>query len=447
MLEGQGRGGDHDPAVVQERRHEVGQRLAGAGAGLDEQVGAVDHGVGDRLGHLDLAGALLAAQGVDGRGQHRHDRGRARSRVRSERSPENPSCRDRPSLGSLHRRAAPARPPVRPARAGSARAGRRGGRRSPGRRTGRGRHPGRSRSRSRTPRRNGRVSAAASPGSIRAPVLLTTRTTSAVPREQPDVDPALRPGQVVALGVLQQVADRPVEQLGVAGHGDRHQVEVPGALRLLFLADPVDGLGHQRHQVDRLVPGRLEPRLDPGQGEQRVDGPVRPVGLAQGHLGRAAGAPRRWRRGRPASRRARPAGWPAACAARATSSPPAVARTSNAVWIRSSSESKVSASSRSSSCGPPSDTRSSSACAEMARARLVIVCTGASTRPAKIHPTPTETAAVSSRPTPDHQSSPLRVLSTASMRAWNTVSPTVDPGSGVGPLSPGGGAAPLLPTK
>ena len=127
---------------------------------------------------------------------------------------------------------------------------------------------------------------AASLGSIRAPVLLTTRTASRGPREQPDVDPALRPRQVVALGVLQQVADRPVEQLGVAGHGDRHQVEVPGALRLLLLTDPVDGLGHQRHQVDRLVPGRLEPRLDPGQGEQRVDGPVRPVGLAQGHLGR-----------------------------------------------------------------------------------------------------------------------------------------------------------------
>ena len=57
VLQREGRGGDHDPAVVQQRRHQVGQRLAGAGAGLDEQVLAVLERVGDRLGHLDLAGA------------------------------------------------------------------------------------------------------------------------------------------------------------------------------------------------------------------------------------------------------------------------------------------------------------------------------------------------------------------------------------------------------
>ena len=60
----------------------------------------------------------------------------------------------------------------------------------------------------------------------------------------------------------------------------------------------------------------------------------------------------------------------------------------------------------------------------MARARLVIVCTGARTRPAKSQPTPTETAAVSSRPIADHHSRPSRVSSTPSARALTiTVSP------------------------
>ena len=77
----------------------------------------------------------------------------------------------------------------------------------------------------------------------------------------------------------------------------------------------------------------------------------------------------------------------------------------------------MSASSRSSSCGPPRDTRSSSEFAEIARARLVIVCTGASTRPANSQPTPTDTAAVSRRPPPDHHSSWSSVSSTASTRA------------------------------
>ncbi len=38
VLQGQRGRRDHDPAVVQQARHEVGQRLAGAGAGLDEEV-------------------------------------------------------------------------------------------------------------------------------------------------------------------------------------------------------------------------------------------------------------------------------------------------------------------------------------------------------------------------------------------------------------------------
>ena len=43
---------DHDGLAVQQRRHQVGQRLPGAGAGLDEQVAALAHRLGDGLGHL-----------------------------------------------------------------------------------------------------------------------------------------------------------------------------------------------------------------------------------------------------------------------------------------------------------------------------------------------------------------------------------------------------------
>ena len=70
VLQGERRGGDHDPVAVQQRRDEVAQRLAGAGAGLDEQVALVLHRGGDRLGHRDLAGALLAAELLDRGGQH-----------------------------------------------------------------------------------------------------------------------------------------------------------------------------------------------------------------------------------------------------------------------------------------------------------------------------------------------------------------------------------------
>ena len=50
---------------VGHRGHEVGERLAGAGAGLDEQVLALVDGVGDGLGHLDLAGPLGPADTRD----------------------------------------------------------------------------------------------------------------------------------------------------------------------------------------------------------------------------------------------------------------------------------------------------------------------------------------------------------------------------------------------
>ena len=51
---------------VEQGGDEVPQRLAGAGPRLHEQVGARAQRVGDRLGHLHLARALLAAQGRDG---------------------------------------------------------------------------------------------------------------------------------------------------------------------------------------------------------------------------------------------------------------------------------------------------------------------------------------------------------------------------------------------
>ena len=56
-------------SLVQQRRHEVAQRLAGAGAGLDEQVLAGRHRAVDGLGHLDLAGALLPAERLDRGGE------------------------------------------------------------------------------------------------------------------------------------------------------------------------------------------------------------------------------------------------------------------------------------------------------------------------------------------------------------------------------------------
>ena len=65
VLERQRRGRDDHAGVVQERGDEVGQGLAGAGAGLDEQVLSTRERRADRLGHGHLAGALLAAEGRD----------------------------------------------------------------------------------------------------------------------------------------------------------------------------------------------------------------------------------------------------------------------------------------------------------------------------------------------------------------------------------------------
>ena len=61
--------------LVEQARHEVAERLAGAGAGLHEQVAARLHRVGDGLGHRHLALALLTAEGA--RPPSRAPRGRA----------------------------------------------------------------------------------------------------------------------------------------------------------------------------------------------------------------------------------------------------------------------------------------------------------------------------------------------------------------------------------
>ncbi|GGV78556.1 hypothetical protein GCM10010512_13530 [Streptomyces thermoviolaceus subsp. thermoviolaceus] len=58
-----------------ERRHEIAEGLAGAGAGLDQQVRAVVDGVRDGLGHGHLAGTLRAADGCDGGMQEFGERG------------------------------------------------------------------------------------------------------------------------------------------------------------------------------------------------------------------------------------------------------------------------------------------------------------------------------------------------------------------------------------
>ena len=75
VLEREGRGRDHDAAVVEQRRHEVGERLAGAGAGLDDEVAPLAERVADRLGHRDLARPLLAAQRLHRGREHLADRG------------------------------------------------------------------------------------------------------------------------------------------------------------------------------------------------------------------------------------------------------------------------------------------------------------------------------------------------------------------------------------
>ena len=77
-LQRDGGGGDHDRAVLLgrgqlQRGHQVGQRLAGPGAGLHGQVRAAGHRVPDGPRHLALTVPLGAADRGDGGGQQREN--------------------------------------------------------------------------------------------------------------------------------------------------------------------------------------------------------------------------------------------------------------------------------------------------------------------------------------------------------------------------------------
>ena len=63
ILEGLGSGGDDDALAGAQGGQQVGQGLAGSGAGLDDEVAAFREGALDGLGHLELAGAVLVGQG------------------------------------------------------------------------------------------------------------------------------------------------------------------------------------------------------------------------------------------------------------------------------------------------------------------------------------------------------------------------------------------------
>ena len=62
VLQRLGAGGDNDALAGAQRRQQIGQRLAGAGAGLDDQVAALGERALHGLGHFELAGAVLVGQ-------------------------------------------------------------------------------------------------------------------------------------------------------------------------------------------------------------------------------------------------------------------------------------------------------------------------------------------------------------------------------------------------
>ena len=103
VLEGEGGGRDHHAPVVEQRGHQVAQRLAGAGAGLDEQVLASGHRRGDRLGHRHLARPLLAARGRRRRRPAPHARVAGSASGGRPRAPRHPTSGRGQAAYGVHR--------------------------------------------------------------------------------------------------------------------------------------------------------------------------------------------------------------------------------------------------------------------------------------------------------------------------------------------------------
>ena len=80
LLEVFGAGGDDDALLAlageAEGGQEVGEGLAGAGAGFDDEVALVGEGLFDGSGHVVLAGAVLEGEARSGRGCRRERRSR-----------------------------------------------------------------------------------------------------------------------------------------------------------------------------------------------------------------------------------------------------------------------------------------------------------------------------------------------------------------------------------
>ncbi len=62
LLQGLGAGGDDDALAGAQGGQQVGEGLAGAGAGFDDEVALLGESALDGLGHLELARAVLVGQ-------------------------------------------------------------------------------------------------------------------------------------------------------------------------------------------------------------------------------------------------------------------------------------------------------------------------------------------------------------------------------------------------
>ena len=76
VLQRLGAGGDDDLAAVEQRRDEIGEGLAGAGAGFGDQRAALRDGRGHRIGHRELLRAEAEARQRAGQRRRRRPRSR-----------------------------------------------------------------------------------------------------------------------------------------------------------------------------------------------------------------------------------------------------------------------------------------------------------------------------------------------------------------------------------